>query len=435
MTDQAKNGASRDVGRLVLIAMIAAFCANAGFNLVMCMLGFGYPHNSFLFRPDDRWADFFKLAFSYPGDAIQSAVTPWPKQPLIDSHHEMADLYRGTQINPDHLPPLPTLLAVLARRAMSVVDPMLLFLGCLAAGAVALVSTLSSLTRGMAAPWRWLIAAGCSYPLWFMVDRGHFFSFICALTLMSACWRMIESGGMDWRTILLLAIACNLRPNVVVLPAMLVLSGRVGRFADLIKLGFAGATLLLVAMGAAHLLHPHYGLQTWLTGMADYKALYVDRPLNLGYVTSFPSLLQLLFGRAPAIPLACLAFGAMIGLATLVMARTGRLTTPQIMFLCVALMPIMMPAFGDYHLLPFLLPLILLAREGIESRSDWAVFVTCVALLVPKNYLYSTADNLSELWSYQVVLNPIVLLGGVIVVLREAVPMPQTRPLAVPVAQ
>ena len=126
----AAPAAQGRMARLALVLVAAGLIANLVFNMVMARMGYEYPYDSFLFRPNDRWADFFKLAFSYPGAPIHAPVKDWALQPLVDLLKKGADEYRGTSINPDHLPPLPTLLAVLVRRAFGLFDPMVVFIVC-----------------------------------------------------------------------------------------------------------------------------------------------------------------------------------------------------------------------------------------------------------------------------------------------------------------
>lgn len=409
-----------ELAKLSLLIVASGLLLALVFNLVMAVLGFGYPYTSFLFVRGDKWADFFKLVFAYPGDPIHPPVLPVQAENVIARLSKEADLFRGTHINPDHLPPLPTLLALLARRAFALADPLIVFLTCLILAATSTVAALRRVTGELPGTWRWVVILFVSYPFWFMIDRGHFFSLICALTLIVGCWRMITTERMDWHAILLLAISCNLRPNVVILPALLVLSGRAGRLRDLVMLGFAGAVVLGLTMLAAHTLYPHYSPQSWQAGLADYHINYITRPLTSGYVSSFPSMVALLIGyQEPTGPLLMLV-GVLCGGASLLAVRAGCMTTTQLMFIALAIMPIVTPAFSDYHLMAFLLPLLLLARDGrIGSRADWAVYLASIAMLIPKNYLFSSDEPWNPV-SLQVFLNPIILLVTTIFLLDQA---------------
>lgn len=410
----ADTSTPAEMAKLTLLIVAGSLLAALAFNLVMAIFGFSYPYTSFLFLRSDKWADFFKLVFAYPGPPVHGPVLPVQAEHVIARLSAAADKFRGTHINPDHLPPLPTLLALLARRAFVLFDPLIVFLACLALGGISTITAVRRVAGELPAAWLWILILPMSYPFWFMVDRGHFFSLICALTLIVGCWRMVETGRMDWRTILLLAISCNLRPNVVVLPALLVLSGQAGRFRDLIKLGLTGAAVLGLAMLAAHTLYPHYSPQSWQAGLSDYHMNYIRRPLTSGYVSSVPSMVGLLIGYHKATSPLLMLLGVVCGAAALLARRVGRMTTAQMMFIALAIMPIVTPAFSDYHLIPFLLPLLLLARSGgIADDADRVVYVASVTMLIPKNYIFPSNDP-SDPVSIQVFLNPMVLLVATI---------------------
>ena len=54
----------------MLWIVLGLVLANLLFNAAASAFGAGYPYTSFLSLPGDRFADFFKLAFSYPGAPI-----------------------------------------------------------------------------------------------------------------------------------------------------------------------------------------------------------------------------------------------------------------------------------------------------------------------------------------------------------------------------
>ena len=411
--------------RTGLFVIAGAMALQLLFNLINSLLGGSYPFTWFGFYRDDRWADFFKMAFAYSGDPIHEPIRAWPSQPHIDHLHELADGYHGSNINPDHMPPVETFLAVLVRRGFSLMDPFLLFQGVLWAVMLSLAATISAF--GPKGEWRWVAAAFLTYPVWYMFDRGHFLSTVCAISLLAGCRRLLAGEGrFDGWAIFLLALACNMRPNVVLLPALLVLSGKAGRFRDLVALGIAGAVMLEVAMIAASWLSPHYGWSTWISGLIDYNRVYVIKPLGRGFTTSLPSAMTLLFGYHRVFGLLGQALGAATLLAALVAGRKGRLGTAEISFVALGAMVLSTPALGDYHLLPFLLPLLLLGREDRPLQpGETIVAVASFALLIPKNYIYGSAHPYDP-WSIQVVANPLLVLVAVIAVLALAY-----RPVAV----
>lgn len=393
--------------------------ANVLFNAVMNALGYHYPYTTFLFQPGNRWSDFFGLAFSYPLGAIHPNTIPFMADHL-EMIKALADSLRGTSINPDHMLPLATLLALIVRLGMTIVSPLGVFAMCIAMAAGVYVAMIKAMVADPVQRSAWRAAGLLSYPVIFMFDRGHMFAFICAVTLMWACWRMLRDRKLDTTSIVLLAVAANLRPNVLILPAILFLALRIGRWRDQVRLGIVGLCLLVLTLGAANAIYPHYNPSTWLKGMEDYRRLYVEHPLSSGFTSSLSSALNLVFGYHAAFGSLCLAAGAIVGGLACLMGRSGRLTDAQVLFLALAVMPIGLPAFGDYHLLPFLLPPVMMARKAQRiSPSDWTIFAASMVLLIPKNYVYGSDWELDP-WSWQVVVNPLVALVASGIVLARA---------------
>jgi hypothetical protein len=412
------------MAKTTLLLVAAALAANVLFNIVMRRAGADYYYTSFLFQSNDRWSDFYTLLFTYQIGDVHAPYLAWSFQDHIDGLAAIARAKLGGPLNPDHMPPLSTLIAVLARHGITLVDPVVLFLGFFLLATLALAGLVNGFMRRFGGGHRWAMAALLCYPFWFAVDRGHMFSLICALALMAATWRMVQSGRIDLASLLLLAIAINLRPNVAAVPAFLILCGRAGKIRDLPLVGLATGAVLLAAMGMAHLLYPHYGWATWLHGLADYREQYVVAPVNHGYTSSLVTVLELTFGYGDWIPLACFALGALVGLATLAAGRWGRIGTAQLVFVGLALMSIVTPGFTDYHLIPYLLPPMLIAAAGgltteRDGRRDWAVFLASITVLIPKNYAFGLDAELVP-WSYQIFINPLILLAATLFILGDA---------------
>ncbi len=409
-----------DLAKVALCIIAGGTLANAMFNAVMNALGHGYPYTTFLFIPGDRWSDFFKLAFAYPIGSVHPNTILFMAD-HIDTMKAIANELRGTAINPDHMLPLATLLALLVRLGMTVASPIAIFAACLGVAAAIYVTMIKAMVVDPAQRSAWRAAGLLSYPALFMADRGHMFAFLCAVTLMPACWRMVRDRKLDMVSIALLATAANLRPNVLIVPAILFLALGLGRWRDCVRLGAVGLCLLLSTFVLANAVYPHYNLGSWMAGMEDYRRLYVEHPLSPGFTSSLPSALNLLFGYQPVFGRISLAFAASIAVVACNLARQGMLNDAGVLFVALAVMLIGLPAMGDYHLLPFLLPPMILASNGQPlSRGDLIVFAASTFLLIPKNYLYGS-DLGSDVWSWQVVANPLVAsLASMYVLIRAS---------------
>ena len=213
--------------RLAFAVVLAAVLANLSFNAIAAARGADFPLTTFLFDPGDRFADFFKLAFSYPGNPLHPSADAWGMAVRFDSFHLQTEKFRGTAINHFHLPPLPTLLALLTRGLMAWIDPVILFITATAIALTSLYPVVSSRTSRLTG-----LLAVISYPALMMIDRGNLFSAISNICLIVATLRVFEPQRSRWLTILLFAIALNLRPTMAIVPGALWLMRKM-RFTDM----------------------------------------------------------------------------------------------------------------------------------------------------------------------------------------------------------
>jgi hypothetical protein len=405
----------------IAAAIVLGFAlANLLFNAGAVAAGAGYPYNSFLFRPSDRFADFFKLAFSYPGQPVHHAAGFWQLDELLAHHQYDVRRFEGTIVNHFHVPPLPTLLGLVARRLAQWVDPVALFLGLLITALAALFTTVLRLSpRGRAGAGLATIAL-LSYPTILFIDRGHFFSLICGTLIIAATLRTLRDGKTDAWGILMFAVALNIRPNAGIIPLALFLGKRGLNFRDAVLLGTATLALFAGCLWSAHALYPDYSLDSFLAGLRDYGKVYAAGDIGYPGGSSLYGMLRALFGFGPWMygpPL----FVAGILLAPAIMeSRQGRLRQSECLFLVLCAYALGSHIFADYHLLVFVVPLVLLALEcGVKDRSAWAILLASSLVLAPKNFAFVIHGNLA--WSWQVVANPLILLVASVVVVGAAV--------------
>lgn len=424
------------VWKASLLIVVCGVLANLLFNMAAAALGLGYPYSTFLFLPDDRFGDFFKLAFSYPGGPIHPAANFWGLNPLLQHHLADVARFEGTRVNHFHVPPLPTLLALTWRWIMQRIDPVLLFVVALAAVLAALFASVLRLSpKGSAAP-ALATAALLSYPTLAAIDRGHFFSLVCAILTIIATVRTLRDGKSDIASILMFAVAVNFRPNVGIVPLALFLSGRGLNFRGAVLLGIASVLMFVGPLAFVHFLYPAYSLESFRSGLIDYGKVYAGGALGYPVGSSIYGALRAMFGYhqwhfAPPIFIALFLFAV-----TVLESRAGRLRASECLFLVLCAYTLGTQIFADYHLLVFIIPLVLLAFEGgVVDAGGGATFAGSVLMLVPKNYLFETEET--TFWSWQVVVNPVILFVASVIVIAVAFRRPalgRTRPgmLSVP---
>jgi hypothetical protein len=412
------NGRAYNVASVTLWIVLGLVFANLLFNLGAASAGAGYPYTSLLSLPGDRFADFFKLAFSYPGAPIHPAAGWWRIDDLLAHHVAEVKLYEGTNVNHFHEPPLPTLFAVTARWLMTLVDPVLLFLGLLVAAFAALFATVLRVAPGGRAGVAFATATILSYPALLAIDRGHFFSLICASLMIAATFRTLR-GKVDGRTILMFAIALNLRPNMGIVPFVLLLGRQGLSFRNAVLLGIATVALFAGTMAVAHLAYPAYSYGSFLNGLAQYGMAYAGGDNGYANGSSIYGMIRAPFGYAWWMPFVPFIVMSALLAPTILESCQGRLRQSECLFLTFCAYVFGSHVFADYHLLGFMIPLILVAREdGPMDLSAWMITIASALMLAPKNFIFEFHGNTA--WSWQVIANPLILLGASAIVFWTA---------------
>ena len=406
------------VARMALGVIAAALVANLLFNLVMAARGLPHPYSTLLGDPRDRWADLLKMAMSFPGAPVHATAWADLGERLALFQRQIAN-FEGTPLNHFHMLPVSTLIALAVRQILTVADP-----GWVAAAILGGAAAILMAVVVREAPARTRLAFGLlaliAYPTLFALDRGHLFGLTCGIALLSATLRSLRLGRADWIAILLFAFALNIRPNAGLIPVSLFLFRRGWSFRDLVVLGLATVAMFGAGMMAASAVYPDYNLASFLKGLDDYGKLHVVRDFGQAYNSSLFGAFHALFGyRDWAYSLSiCVAVGIFAASCLAVWRRAVPDSTA--IFLALSCVLFATPVNADYHLIIFLAPLVLLAREeGRLDRAGWAVFAGTCFLLAPKNYVFHAAPG-EVTWSWQVVANPAVAVAVCLFLLWNA---------------
>jgi hypothetical protein len=333
--------------------------------------------------------------------------------------HHIAEVkrYEGTITNHFHEPPLATLLAVSARGLMSSVDPVLLFLGLLGVALAALFVTVLRASPEGAPGVAFATAALLGSPTLLAIDRGHFFALICATLTIAASLQTLRGKASGW-TILMFAIAVNLRPNAGIIPLALLLGRQGLSFRNAVILGITSVAMFVVTLAAVHLAYPAYTFERFVTGLREYAMAYGGE-LGFENGSSLYGMMRVSFGRAGwmTIPPFCVAASL---LAPAILESRGRqLRQSEFVFLVLCAYVLGSPVFADYHLLVFVIPLILVAREhGPVDVNGWTIILASSLMLAPKNFVFEFYKTIP--WSWQVIANPLILLAAAGIVLWTA---------------
>lgn len=358
----------------------------------------------------ERFDDYFAFILSFtPHErtaparwfADRVALSPAPGFPKLAGLEGLPH----TALTNFFVTPLTTSYCLVTAALMRIVDPSLLYMATLAGlGAYWL-----HLVRRFGPPGQRVmlgLLGLLAYPTLQIVTRGNVYAGITALLVIHAMLLAVR-GERPVLAAVLLGIAVNIRPNAA--PFLLPLLALQPRWRHaLIAFGATGAAVLVAGLALAHRLWPVYTAPTFLAGLGNYHWHYVEHAHGVPYGSSLYGALVMLFGAAPWQE----ATGAAAALAIVAAGTALHLKCPlppvSLTFLTLAAYTLGSTIIGDYHLLVFVLPL-LVAGEG--TRAVTVAQVAAALMLAPKNL--GAIDGLSV----QVVLNPLILLTAAAVVL------------------
>jgi hypothetical protein len=375
-------------------------------NLVIAHMLFGDKARVFLLK--HSMGDFIKHVMSFPG----APLTHSRFQNYIDALQYNIDANVGL-VSHFHNMPLTVLITLLIRPIFAIEDPVVVYL---IASSVFFVlwGYVCHLYADADARPRALGLALLNYPLFLMFERGNLFAGITAICLLA----MLCRRRLDWTAVLLLAVAANIRPNVLILALPLLAVDRESLM-FVVRTTVVGAALALVCLAVDGMLYPAYTLPTVLAGLALYKKAVILGPLGVEFGSSLWGAVRHFVPATDANAGLCTVLG-LFPLALAWFAR-DRLSYPAQCFLAIAAITLFTTVLGDYHLMIFVAPLLLVQRN---DPAFWPIVLGSCWMLIPKNY------TPAGVLSWQVYLNPAGLIVAVMLVMaavgakRSSAPLP-----------
>lgn len=448
--------------------------------------------------PVDRYADWLKVSFSYPPyrQAIRpETVSGWPHDL---QQYFTYPVYGGVEglnghITHFHLTPFMTVFYLASAKLLAITQNIWLDLGLfyllyLSTAAWALWIGVPPEKRSRALQAAVAVFVTLSYPALFVFFRGNMGAGWTSLLITAFLLAVFLRKAASFPVLLSLAIAANCRPNALIFALALPLAFGIRRsLKPLFIVGALGAGILGGSFALDHWIYPAYTLphilrglelyrKGWVVGMdgdggnssllamlKNYNSLVQDFNrawvlaaivllliLGLYLLRRFPqgrnwSLLMLLplvyflaaaFSEVPpgAFPFYYGGCGVIAAIAAvgLWQSRERLRIAP---FVLTALYALLCPVFGDYHLLTFLAPLLLVCLEESPATANRGAQViiaaTSLLMLAPKNYIYFSefASWKSQL-SLQTIVNPLLLIWAVILLFRQTAAEPEPRAAA-----
>jgi hypothetical protein len=371
---------------------------------------------TFLFYPqdevDDLHADLLASGLSFPPYPALDTST-WPENCVRFYQHNHYQGLEGVEkhkITALGLPPLTIFLMLMVKQSIIHLGPQATTALFYAVVVLLVILTVrwfitDPIERSLA-----LVTVIFSYPCLMILSRGNVGAAPTALLLIFfialACGRRYPLLAA-----LCLALACNFRPNAVLLTPLLFCYG----FRRGIVTGLAsGALTLAIAVPfffADVALYPGYSFAVFRHALAIYNQAYLFDGLGDAYNNSLYAAMKMVYQLCNGHPtvasaimtnlFATLLCGVLILYATVLYLR-GKLPNDRFAYVLTALYVLGTTVMGSYHLFVFFAFILMAAKEGRKATPMLPFFAAIV--LIPKNYVF-IGGNLS----YEILLNPLHL--------------------------
>lgn len=398
------QGPSKNIS-LFLKVMILGVSLACGYHAILGVMGFDFPWNTFLFRPDDRFSDWH--------NSVAQAAS---ENPYLYSGPALATYFPASYI-----------LFQLGADSSRIDSIHIYFII-----SVVLLISIASLARSLARPLNFDLSASCfkdvvmlagasliSYPVIFALDRGNIDLWIA---LLSVLFVTTQRSRFELLGLVALSIAIALKAYPAAFLLLLV-SDRKYRSAifclflallmSVVTLNFMWDGFDRNLNGLLHNLNSYYQIYVLGKGslFASSDPYNAVRMISFGVATILQGVLSPDFER-PSMeilsysilqfysPLSFIfALTAAFFVVAVPAARWQRVTA-------ICLIVILFPnVTNDYKLCNLLPGLYLLLFGNIESRSEKISFVLMCLLMIPKSYLFISGKPIS------MIINPLLLIA------------------------
>lgn len=435
--DASESGSGKSVSitvplRLIALGAILFFTAlNGLYNSLN--VEYGGKHTTFLFLPEDLHADLIKAALSFPPfgpDFIPGRDEDYLRYYVYNPYHDVEGAWRG-ELTALHPPPLIILSMLAAKRLILWLGPVELMRLYYFTSLAALALVALKFRTGFREALFIFVTLALSYPFLMILSRANLGALITSISLIFFIYELIAGKRMVVAA-LCLALACNCRPNAILLsPLFLVLGGRDGFRSFLIFL-LAGLTLFLASYLLAHHLYPEYDLAVSRKALQIYYQKVVLQHdgstfNNSAYAAVWPVIneLDLSSGLTKKILIAA-QLGITVGACGLIAVfcfyyLRRQIDSYEYAFALGSLYILGSTIFGTYHLFFMAIFLLLPGLRFFKinrRRCHYLIMAVVVLLLVPKNYIFRNGI------SVEVILNPILLIVALGLIWWWRAPLP-----------
>lgn len=406
---------------IVLCLILIFLSLNSFYNSISSGLGYSYPENTFLFNPNDLFADYFKTTFTF----IQNSglIKDFKDLPNILKNYYLYNPYENTIIALNsgnltgfHGTPTSQLFALFNAKLFEKINPIYVFILLVACAFIYIIKRAHDISIDKVDTIIFSTIAILSYPFIFFLSRGHFYSFFTILLIFEFMYCIKNNRAIIG--MILLAFAVNIRFNAAIFFLFMLYPNI--PIKHIIQNLFIFFTLILTifiaSLALAEYAYPLYNLQHFLKGIETYHRLYIINNQDYNFNSSLYGLLKYFFGYEKLLEVTPLLVTFILTLFSIYLRLRNRLNQTYFAYILCSIFALSTPIFGDYYLMIFLVPLIFLYldSENCETTGcNLCILISCIALLSPKNY-YIFGNT-----SFQMVINPLILVISTIYILYK----------------
>ncbi|MCK9373410.1 MAG: hypothetical protein M0P91_09440 [Sulfuricurvum sp.] len=417
---------------LFLFAIIFFTLLNGFFNSLAVSYGFNeYSISSFLFDSRDLHADLIKFSLSFIQHENIQNISEWPtlyQEYFYNNPYGGLESIKSGILTNMHLPPLAVNFSIACAKILKYFGPnfLLILFYCFV---ILSIFLLSRLLENQKKSILFFIIMMFSYPVLFILTRGHIFSFIVSILTIFFFLNIIQRKNI-LLPILLLAIICNFRPNALILSILFLVYGYKEGSKGLILFFFLSVSIFYLNLILAHQLYNDYTFDNFITAVGIYYELYVIGNGGLLFNNS-------LYGALKIVILALSKLGSfdlntafvyanyislviniiLLTLSTYLYIKQKSLNIFEFIFIVATVYVLSSSIFVSYYLFFFFFFLLIPFKYPNINYSNKflnIILFTSVFVLVPKNYFHVHSI------SFEVVLNPLIMTLAILYILIKS---------------
>ena len=386
---------------------------------------YGGKHTSFLPLADDRHADLVKTSLSMPPncpDYLPRRDHAYWRQYKNNPYAGYKGVDTG-ELTVLHVPPLMLLIFLSLKPALVLLGPgvvvRLYYFAAFCCVAVIALKFRNNWKEGLLL----FVLLTLTYPFLMILCRANAGALISSICLIFFIYELL-SGKRVIVAALLLALAFNCRPNVILLTPLFLVLGWRACLRGALVFGFAASILFAICYRLDTRLYPGYDFTVFQKALKIFYKKYVFGKTgsfsnNTAYGAIWPLVRKLHFSYTLTHQILIWAQRALtpitlflIGLFSFYYLRRA-IDKYAFAFSLSATYILGSTFLYTYHLFFMAIFIVILARPSFKigmTRSDYLILIASALMLAPKNYLYRKGI------SFEVIINPFLLLCSLVLI-------------------